>query len=121
MHVLHVINSLILAGVEVLIREMVPRHRGRGLDVSVAVLKELDSPLERDLRDMGTPFVKLPRLKIYDPRHALALRRVVGQYDIVQANLFPAQLWVAAAVAPSGRLSARCSSQSSSRCSRPER
>jgi glycosyltransferase involved in cell wall biosynthesis len=101
--VLHVINSLILAGVEVLVREMVPRQRERGVDVSVAVLKELDSPLERDLRDMGTPFVKLPRLSFYDPRHALALRHVVGQYDIVQANLFPAQLWVAAAAAISER------------------
>ncbi len=97
MKVLHVINSLILAGVEVLVREMVPRMRDRGLDVSVSILKELDSPLERDLRSLGVPFVKLPPYNLYDPRHAMELRKSIGNFDIAQANLFPAQLWLALA------------------------
>lgn len=103
MKVLHVIDSLILAGVEVLVSEMVPRMRDRGLDVSVAVLKELDNPLERDLRAIGIPFIKLPSYSFYDPRFALALRKVVRNFDVVQANLFPAQLWVAIANGLAGR------------------
>lgn len=96
MRTLHVINSLILAGVEVLLREMAPRFRDAGLDVTIAVLKTLDSPLEKDLRAQG--FVFLPiESDIYSPRHVLSLARHWDRFDLVHSYLFPAQLWVAMA------------------------
>jgi glycosyltransferase involved in cell wall biosynthesis len=97
MKVLHVINSLILAGVEVLLAEMVPRFRARGLEVEVAVLKPLDSPLEHRLRDSGIPFLQNSVHRIYSPAHVFSLARRLHEFDLVQSYLFPAQLWVASA------------------------
>lgn len=97
MKVLHVINSLILAGVEVLLAEMVPRFQARGLEVEVAVLKPLDSPLEHRLRDSGVAFLRGGDERIYSPAHVLSLARRLHEFDLVQSYLFPSQLWVAAA------------------------
>jgi hypothetical protein len=55
--VLHVIDSLIQAGAEALVKDMVPRMRSAGLEVSVAVLKELDSPFEQELRENNIKFL----------------------------------------------------------------
>jgi glycosyltransferase involved in cell wall biosynthesis len=102
MRVLHVINSLILAGVETLIAEMLPRMRERGLDVELALLKPLDSPLEDRLHAAGVPFVEDMPKRIYSPLHIPALARKLKKYDLAQANLFPAQLWLAMAKQISG-------------------
>lgn len=101
MRVLHVINSLILAGAEVLLRELLPGFRGAGLDVTVAVLKTLDSPLEHELRAQGYPFLPIES-RIYSPGHVLSLARHINQFDVVHSYLFPAQLWVAMASALTG-------------------
>jgi len=97
MKVLHVINSLILAGVEVLLSEMLPRMRQRGLDVSVVVLKHLDSPLEHNLRSGGFCFFPSCVSNAYSPLHIASLAKHISSFDIVHSYLFPAQLWVAAA------------------------
>ena len=57
MRVLHVIDSLIQAGAEALVKDMVPRMRSSGVEVSIAVLKELDSPFERELRELNITFL----------------------------------------------------------------
>ena len=54
LRVLHVIDSLIQAGAEALVKDMVPRMRAAGADVTVAVLKELNCPFERELREKRT-------------------------------------------------------------------
>ena len=91
--VLHLIDSLIQAGAEALVRDMVPRMRTRGVDVSVAVLKELDSPFERELREQGIPFLPTGLGGIYAPSHLLTLRRHIPDFDVVHVYLFPAQLF----------------------------
>jgi glycosyltransferase involved in cell wall biosynthesis len=97
MRVLHVINSLPLAGAEILLRDLVPHLRRRDVESSVAVLKWLDSPLERGLQDEGVPFPPTPGYGIYSSRHVARLARLIGGYDLVHAHLFPAQMWVALA------------------------
>lgn len=96
MRVLLVINSLILAGAEVLLREMAPCLRDAGLDVSIALLKTLESPLEKELRGQGFPFLPIESA-IYSPRHVLSLARHLHRFDLVHSYLFPAQLWLAMA------------------------
>jgi glycosyltransferase involved in cell wall biosynthesis len=91
--VLHLIDSLIQAGAEALVKDMVPRMRARGLDVSIAVLKELDSPFERELRESGIPFLRTASGGMYTPAHLLTLRRHILDFDIIHAYLFPAQLF----------------------------
>jgi glycosyltransferase involved in cell wall biosynthesis len=92
--VLHLIDSLIQAGAEALLKDMVPRMRARGVEVSVAVLKELDSPFERELRERGTPFLPTAAGGIYSPLHVLSLQRQIQEFDLVHTYLFPAQLFV---------------------------
>src|SRR6266576_3991736 len=96
MRVLHVINSLILAGAEVLLSEMLPRMRQRGLEVAVLLLKHLDSPLEIDLRAAGFHFLPSRGSDIYSPLHIWSLAKHISSFDVVHSHLFPAQLWVAA-------------------------
>src|ERR1700680_78912 len=103
MKVLHVIDSFLLAGVEVLLREMLPRMRDRGIDSSIVVLKHLDSPLENALREEGFPFLPSRGSEIYSPLHVWSLAGHMNSFDVVHSYLFPAQLWVVAA----GKLAAR--------------
>ena len=93
MRVLHVIDSLIQAGAEALVKDMVPRMRSAGVEVSVAVLKELDSPFEKELRVNNIRFLPTARGGIYSPMHVLSLRRHIPKFDIIQTYLFPAQLF----------------------------
>jgi glycosyltransferase involved in cell wall biosynthesis len=102
MKVLHVINSLIPGGVEVLLADMAPRFRDRGLETSIALLRPLDSHLEEQLRGQHIHFVEgLPR-RIYSPTHIAALAPHIRKSDVVMSYLFPAQLWVAIAAARCG-------------------
>lgn len=93
MKILHVIDSLIQAGAEALAKDMIPRMRGAGLDVAVAVLKEMNSPFERELRDKCVPFLSTAPGGIYSPAHILRLARHIRKFDLVQVYLFPAQLF----------------------------
>src|SRR5215831_5184720 len=88
MRVLQLIDSLILAGAEALVKDMAPRMRARGLDVSVAVLKELDSPFERGLRDSGIPFLPTAKGGMYSPGHLVTLRRHIAEFDVIHVFLF---------------------------------
>jgi glycosyltransferase involved in cell wall biosynthesis len=98
LRVLHVIDSLIQAGAEALVKDMVPRMRSVGVEVSVAVLKELDSPFERELRGKNIAFLPTARGGIYSPAHVLSLRRHIHKFDVIQTYLFPAQLFAPLAV-----------------------
>ena len=94
MRVLHVIDSLIQAGAEALVKDMVPRMRSAGIDVSVAVLKELDGPFERELREKNIAFLPTAPGGIYSPAHIFSLKRHIHKFDVIQVCLFPAQLFV---------------------------
>jgi glycosyltransferase involved in cell wall biosynthesis len=100
--VLHLIDSLILAGAEALVKDMAPRMRARGIDVSVAVLKELDSPFERELRELGIPFLPTAKGGMYSPAHLLNLLRHIPNFDVIHGYLFPAQLFAPVAKTLSG-------------------
>jgi glycosyltransferase involved in cell wall biosynthesis len=102
LRVLHVIDSLIQAGAEALVKDMVPRMRSAGVDVSVAVLKELNSPFERDLREGNIPFLPTAGGGIYSPAHVLSLKRHIAKFDVIQTYLFPAQLFAPLAVMLAG-------------------
>lgn len=98
MRVLHVINSLILAGAEALTKELALECKRRKVDVSVAVLKKLDNAFEHELLRAGVPLIHLSSTGIYSPLQILPLARKISDYDVVQATLFPATLWTAIAV-----------------------
>jgi glycosyltransferase involved in cell wall biosynthesis len=102
LRVLHVIDSLVQAGAEALVKDMVPRMRSAGVEVSIAVLKELDSPFEQELRENKIRFLHTAPGGIYSPTHVLSLSRHIHKFDIVQTYLFPAQLFAPLAVLLAG-------------------
>lgn len=100
MRVLFVINSLIPAGAEALTRDLAIELRKTGIDSSVAVLKELNSAFEDDLRRAGVPLIELSKSGIYSVLQVPALRQTILKYDVIHAHLFPASLWLAIAAGP---------------------
>jgi glycosyltransferase involved in cell wall biosynthesis len=104
MRILTVIDSLNLAGAEALIKDTVPRIIERGVEVTLAVLKEIpESPFEREMRDKGVPFLPTARGGIYSPSHIFSLSKYIKDFDLVHVRLFPAYLWVPLAVKLSGK------------------
>ena len=95
--VLIVINSLIQAGAEALVKELAPQLRAHGIHVSVAVLKRLNNSFEEHLEQSGVPLIAPRRAGFYSPRHLWWLRPTMRQFDLVHSFLFPSQLWVALA------------------------
>ncbi len=93
LRVLHIIDSLIQGGAEALVKDLLPRMKLRGVNVSVAVLVELESAFERELRDEGIPFLPTAPGGIYSPRHVVSLMRQLDEFDLVHSHLFPAQLF----------------------------
>ncbi len=121
MRVLHVINSLPLAGAEILLRDLVPRLESRGVRSTVALLKSLDSPVERDLAAAGSRILPTPACGIYSAEHVLRLGKVMADHDLVHAHLFPSQLWVALAARLLRRRIALVTSEQSTRNRRRRR
>ena len=99
MRVLQLIDSLALGGAEVLVKDVAPRLRRRGVECEVTVLRKLHSPLESLLRDESVPLLHTGVTELYSPRQVQPLAKLMPRYDIVHVHLFPAQLWAAIAAA----------------------
>ena len=99
MRVLQLIDSLPLAGAEVLVKDVAPRLRNRGIECEVAVLRRLHSPLESTLLDAGVPLHSTGVRNLYSPRQVKPLAKLIRQFDVVHVHLFPAQLWAVLGVA----------------------
>lgn len=93
MRVLQVIDSLPLAGAEVLVKDMAPRLRTRGIDCAVAVLCKIGSPLESALEVSGVALLSTKVATLYSPQQVRPLAELMQGYDIVHVHLFPAQFW----------------------------
>lgn len=97
MKVLQVIDSLEIAGAEVMLMELIPRFQRRGIDISMLLLNSTGSPLERELKKTGVCFLSNVQANVYSPMHILRLARHLQNFDIIHVHLFPAQLWTAIA------------------------
>ncbi|MGD0631908.1 MAG: glycosyltransferase family 4 protein [Terracidiphilus sp.] len=93
MRVLQLIDSLPLAGAEVLVKDIAPRLQERGIECEVAVLRKLNSALESMLERAGVPLHSTGVTNLYSPRQVGPLVNLMGHFDIVHVHLFPAQLW----------------------------
>jgi glycosyltransferase involved in cell wall biosynthesis len=97
MRILQVINSLELAGAEVLVSELVPRLRQQGARVSIALLKRVNTRLERALHDVPDCEIFAKLRNVRSLGQVPWLGGLLGDFDVVHSHLFPAQFWVAAA------------------------
>ena len=89
MKILHVITFLSDAGgAEKLMETLLPTMKDRGVDVSIAVLCELNSENERIIRDHGININKIGfGSSLYNPIKMLQLIPVMRRFDIVHTHL----------------------------------
>lgn len=99
MKVLHVINSLELAGAETLLTDLALRLSQRNIDVEIYVLKASGSSLEEKVKRSGVRLYFSSITSVYSPLQIPALVKHLfrHKYDLIHVHLFPAQLWAACA------------------------
>ncbi|GIW24931.1 glycosyltransferase [Meiothermus sp.] len=99
MKVLHVINSLELAGAETLLTDLAPRLSQQNIDVEIYVMKASGSSLEEKVKRSGIRLYFSPITSVYSPLQVPALMKhlLCHKYNLIHVHLFPAQLWTACA------------------------
>jgi glycosyltransferase involved in cell wall biosynthesis len=104
MKILQVINTLLPAGAQILVRDLCMGLVRRGIQCDTYVLQSDETPLEQTLSELGISVHGIGRKSIYSPRHILSLRSHLSRisYDLVHVHLFPSQLWTAIAAWTAG-------------------
>lgn len=97
MRVLHVINCLAIGGAEVLIADLIPRLRERGIDACVAVMRRCPTRLEARIAGIPGALLYTGLTHPRSPRQIGRLAQLFQGFDIVHSHLYPTQLWVAIA------------------------
>lgn len=89
MKVLHVINYLSDGGgAEKLMEELLPQMKMNGVDVSVAVLRSMDTQNSRNIIRSGVKIIPIGTgNRLYSPVKMLRLSRIMRDYDIVHSHL----------------------------------
>ena len=91
MKVLHVITYLSDGGgAEKLLEDLLPTLRDKHMDVSVAVLRDIDTNNSRTLREKGINIIHVGGGNaLYSPIKMLKLIPIMRQYDVVHTHLTP--------------------------------
>lgn len=96
MKILHVINSLDVAGAERLLTQMLPIQQKHGHYVAILSLSNRCSPFFDVLKNAG---ISVDCLHLqgqeYNPFAIIQLKKYLKCYDIIHVHLFPSQYWVA--------------------------
>ena len=96
MKILHIINSLEIAGAERLMTSLLPLMGEQGHQVELLVLNRKRTPFYEQLQEKGIVIHTLHYSQgKYNPLVIFELKRYLRQYDIIHVHLFPAQYWVA--------------------------
>lgn len=91
MRVLHVITYLSDGGgAEKLMEDLIPTMKDKGIDVSIAVLRDIDTANYRHLRSEGINIIKVGRGdKLYSLSKMLRLLKIMKDFDVVHTHLTP--------------------------------
>ena len=106
MKILHVITSLLYGGAEKLVTDLLPIMKDKGMDVELAVLNAVDTPLMQILTRKG---IRVHRFspegcRLYTLSNLIKLRKLLSSthYDIVHAHNTPCQLLLSLCKKPKG-------------------
>lgn len=97
MKILHIISSLEIGGAQKLITDLLPLLKQKGCNVSLLVLKGIDCPFQKQLKDEGIIVYELGISNYYSPLIIIRLIPFLRKFDIIHAHLFPVLYWVAIA------------------------
>ena len=70
-----------------MLSDLLPLQKQQGLDVSLLVLKTVDTEFSHIIEESGVPIISLDIKKYRNPFHAIKVRRIMKDYDIVHAHL----------------------------------
>lgn len=98
MKILRIINSLAIGGAERSVVGNLPLHKKNGLDIEVLLLNGKKTFFLNQLKKDN---IKVHSLgidnNIYNPFLIIKLCKIIKNYDIIHAHLFPSLYWVAIA------------------------
>lgn len=97
MEVLHIINSLEVGGAQKLLADILPLMKCKGVNVSLLVLKSVDTPFNFQIKNSGVRIFSLDNKSYYNPLTFLKLIPFLKKFKIIHAHLFPTLYWVALA------------------------
>ena len=97
MRVLRIINSLTMGGAERSIVSNVPLHIQNGIDMDVLVIDGTEFIFFKKLKEQNIKIISLANINVYNPFIIFKLRKIITDYDIVHAHLFPSLYWLAIA------------------------
>ena len=91
MKVLHVITYLSDGGgAEKLLEDLLPTMKEKGIDVSVAVLRDIDTQNSRTLEEKGVNIIRVGcGNRLYSPIKMVKLISIMNQFDVVHTHLTP--------------------------------
>lgn len=96
MKILHVITSLRTGGAEKLMVDLLPRLKGRGLDVDLLLFDGMDTPFRQEIEAKGIKVFDLGvGGSVYSPIRLLKLIPFLGKYDIIHTHNTAPQLFSA--------------------------
>lgn len=93
---LHVINSLEIGGAQRLLSDLIPQQ-AKTMDVSLLVYERVDNDFEKKVLAAGVNIISLDAHHFYNPAVVIRMRKILKDYDIIHAHLFPTLWWVALA------------------------
>lgn len=97
--ILHVINDLDTGGAEMLLKDLVPVLKMKGINCEILMLDGKDTFISRELSEKFNIPVHSAGidLNIYNPFILFKLRPFLNDFDIIHAHLFPSQYWISIA------------------------
>ncbi|WP_293744039.1 glycosyltransferase [uncultured Pedobacter sp.] len=98
MRVLHIINSLGVAGAEKLLVDALPRYKNFGVEASLLCLNGKRTIFYDTLsQNFDGKIMDLGKGSLYNPLHIFRLKKLLKNFDVVHVHLFPSLYWVAIA------------------------
>jgi len=101
MKLLHIINSLMAGGAEKLLVDAALQYQQRGCHVTVLLLNGTQTPFYEQLQAHKNIRIIDHGIEgsIYNPKHIVKIKKIMADYDVVHAHLFPSLYWTAIAKA----------------------
>ena len=96
MKVLHIIHSLGMGGAQRLLSDMLP-VMNETIEAHLLVTHPVNNEFTKKLKSYGLNIISLNVKSIYNPVILFKIIRIIKQYDVVHAHLFPSLYFVALA------------------------
>lgn len=89
MKILHIINSLNTGGAEKLIVDTLPLYNKKNIKTDLLLLKKSDTILYKQIEEENLNIFSIDAKSYYNFSNIFKLKKIIGEYDIIHAHLFP--------------------------------